>query len=260
MSYTNTNNKEESTFLSPDLNVSSFNSVPAFINEILKYNAIKTESCIPAIIKEYDRNTHKALAQPLVKRMVSMNDGIEEQEILPFEVHVQRLQCNNFSIDIPLSIGDTGWIIASDRDTTNVKNANKATPIDKSNPDSGPFASNKGPQAPNTYLLHKYSQGLFIPDRWGEITVEPLDEDSIFIMNKSGKKIRIDKDLNVHFCSDIFVDGTIHFRKMQEISYDSSIENPVMNTKEIEYTDNNTGIRMTKKLLSNDNISIKYEN
>jgi len=119
------------------------------------------ETVMPAIVIEYDRNTHIALVQPLVQR----TDICGNHLILPqMKVTVNRVYSGDFLIDVPIHPNDTGWVIASSRDGTNVK---------AKNPDE--MGDNKGTDVPATGDLHKYVHGYFIPDRWGDAYM-PLKE------------------------------------------------------------------------------------
>lgn len=120
------------------------------------------ETVMPAFVVEYDRNTHVALVQPLVQR----TDICGNYLTLPqMKVTVNRTYAGDYLIDIPIHPNDTGWVVASYCDGTNVK---------AKNPDEeGKY---NGVDTAVTGDLHKYIHGYFIPDRWGDYYM-PLNEE-----------------------------------------------------------------------------------
>ncbi len=147
------------------------------------------ECCIPAIIVKYDRDTHLADVKPLVK-MVSRDDGIAPKERAPIlQVQVQRIRHGDFTIDIPYKKGDTGWLIASDRVTSNVKKRNSEEKA----------SDNKGPQEPENFTLHSFADGVFIPDKWGEHKIKEEVKESLIVQTLDGSAdIVLDPDGTIH--------------------------------------------------------------
>lgn len=119
------------------------------------------DACIPVVVRSYDRKTHTAVVAPLVK-------DVDQSAAIPiqtnpseFKTSVLRLSCGTFLVDIPLNIGDTGWVIASDKDSTIVKSAVTIGSSDQPKP-----------QSPGTLATHKHAFGFFIPDAWGEFPIK----------------------------------------------------------------------------------------
>lgn len=122
--------------------------------------------CFPAAVLEYDRKTHIAVVQPLVKQGY-YNKEWEYENRDPISVTVKAIQQGGFVIDIPLFRGDTGWVVASDRDTALLKQEGALTSaVLDTDMDEDAVASTY-PQKPNTMALHDLSNGFFIPDNWG---------------------------------------------------------------------------------------------
>jgi hypothetical protein len=110
------------------------------------------ECAIPAMIKAVYAD-HTADALPLMNIMSST------AEINRAVIRVTTLWNfhGGFEVWQPLNIGDTGWLIAADRNTDLIKQYNCGDDETK----------NMGPQnANNDKNLHKYRWGFFIPDRW----------------------------------------------------------------------------------------------
>lgn len=69
------------------------------------------------------------------------------------------MYCGQYLIDVPIDVGDTGWLISADRDTTNVKDLC----VHSVNGDLDEWKQ----QNPYTDEVKSFNFGFFIPDRWG---------------------------------------------------------------------------------------------
>lgn len=71
-------------------------------------------------------------------------------------------------IDSPLFVGDTGWIVSSDRDGALCKqqDSDQVKPLVKDEDRSDVETSY--PQNPNTFIAHAFEHGFFIPDCWAK--------------------------------------------------------------------------------------------
>ena len=119
----------------------------------------KFEVCAPAVV-ETVFNNGTALVKPLTKLVDVYGNEKVCREIL---VTIRTENHGGFFVSHPIMPGDTGWIIAADRDTTLVKQYNS-----QSIP-----SENDGPQPPNKNKnLHQHSFGFFIPDRWITVAEE----------------------------------------------------------------------------------------
>lgn len=108
----------------------------------------------PATVVKYDRNTHNVAVQPLV----ALADGDRFVKDGVVTCTVWRPYSGHYLIDMPLDVGDTGWVIAADVDTDNVKR-NCVNDTEGDVP---------GVWSPKTRWTHRLQHGFFIPDRWGE--------------------------------------------------------------------------------------------
>ena len=144
------------------------------------------ETCIPAIVASYDRRTHTAVVNPLLRHRAA--DG-QVFDRAPQTVSVWRWQTGGFLVDVPLFVGDTGWLVASDRGTADVKNWNSA--IQGARTGFGPEAkkdakgnANGGNVDPEEGIdSHRYYDGFFIPDKWGAIAI-PSDSSDDLVMEQ----------------------------------------------------------------------------
>lgn len=123
--------------------------------------------CFPACIYSYDRTTHKAFVMPLVKRAFFTGEWIYLRRTT-FQTTVRNIQAGGFTIDFPLFIGDTGWVFASDRDTSLLKREGALTEAVLAGDRKIDVVEDSYQQKPVTTALHTLSFGFFIPDNWGK--------------------------------------------------------------------------------------------
>lgn len=113
--------------------------------------------CLPVKVVEFNRSTHKIKVQPLPKALSARTgESVVRQ---PFLCTALLPKANGFLIDFPIRAGDTGWIIASDVATLNVKNTRDVV-------------------IPEATLTHSYSNGFFVPDWWGVVDDGKRGEES----------------------------------------------------------------------------------
>lgn len=161
----NINNKEISA---NPIDFSIQGDMVACWNSLMRQREMDFECCIPAIVTGtwYDRNAHTVEVRPLVDMVSSSGETIRRPIM---RVTYLRLVSGRYFMDSPLSKGDTGWIIASDRDSF----------LQKANNSSINVSKNNGASPPNTYELHKYRHGFFIPDSWARFNLSGFGSDFI---------------------------------------------------------------------------------
>ena len=176
--------------ISPMHDPDVFNSLSNEFDELIRSIGYKHQSCIPAMVEDYDRETHMATVRPLVK--YTNYDG-ESTPWPAFNVSVWRWQWGGFLIDVPLFRGDVGWVIAADRDTQNAKEMNsKIQEKDTCKVKEGKLdygKGNQGPQIVQNFSMHKWSYGFFIPDSWSSIKISDEYKDNFLMLpiDKDGK-------------------------------------------------------------------------
>ena len=196
-----------------------FYSLEAEFKEIIRSIGFKHESCIPGIVEEYNRDNHTAYVRPLVKR--TAYDG-KTSPLPAMYLTVMRWQTGGFLIDSPVFPGDVGWIVGSDRDTTNVKMMNgkveekgdcqiKDGSIDYGDGNQGPQEASDAKRGE----MHSYSSGFFIPDSWASIVVPDEYKESLLLQN-------IDKDGKASGVFSIAPSGTL---KMDAVTEDGPERN-----------------------------------
>jgi hypothetical protein len=149
-------------------------SFSAAIDHLCEHIRQNIESCIPGRFLKWldakDKEKSIALVTPLVKfPYVSGNTTVwTERPELP--LRVLRVKSGNFWFEMPLKEGDTGWIIAADRDTSYAIERNSSIDVSK----------NQGQQEYSNFNKLKYAFGFFIPDGFCNIKVADGHEGSSF--------------------------------------------------------------------------------
>ena len=133
-------------------------------DNIMRNYGMAFECCIPASVVSYDRAKNLVTVQPAINRIDTDGNSVPRMEI--------KIPCfnpygNGIGINFPLQPGETGHIIACDRDSTFFKQYLK-------------------PMNPNTGDLHKYCHGFFLPDTVHDFTIKPEDDGALVIESLSG--------------------------------------------------------------------------
>ena len=166
-----------------------------FFSTLFRLMRISEEFAIPAIVKEYDRNTGIVKVQPLVSNLA---DDVNNQEVeIPrseYEVHVVRFAHGGYVVDAPLFVGDTGWLIAGDRNSTSAIKANSTILKEDQDDENSP---NEGYKKPDDNSLKSFAWGFFIPDTWG--ITDFTEEDGLVVR---GQRISVESDHVTVECGD----------------------------------------------------------
>lgn len=166
-----------------------------FFSTLFRLMRISEEFAIPAIVKKYDRSTGIVKVQPIVSNLA---DDINNQEIeIPrseYDVHVVRFAHGGYVVDAPLFVGDTGWLIAGDRNSTSAIKANSTILKEDQDDENSP---NEGYKKPDDNSLKSFAWGFFIPDTWG--ITDFTEEDGLVVR---GQRISVESDHVTIECGD----------------------------------------------------------
>lgn len=124
--------------------------------------------CFPACVyKPYDPEKKKITVMPLIKYGYLDKDKMKYVRRQPYDVSLREIRCGGFQIHIPLYVGDTGWVIASDRNTTLLKQDGVPTVsvLEKDREDK--VLDEEYQAEPGVSDCHEFISGFFIPDNWG---------------------------------------------------------------------------------------------
>lgn len=146
-------------------------SFSAAIEHLCEHIRQGIESCIPAQFIKYDnRDKNLAVVSPLVKFPYVSGNKTVWKERPQFTIRVLRVKSGGFWFEMPLKNGDTGWIIASDRDSSYAIERNSSIDTSK----------NSGQQTYGNFNKLKYAFGFFIPDGFCNLSVKEGHEGSSF--------------------------------------------------------------------------------
>lgn len=99
----------------------------------------------PARVVSYDRNTNRAVVQPLGLNITSLGEKLESKPIP--NIPVLMLSGGGFTFSFPIKENQLGLLIASDMDISTFKS----------------LAPAFSPFTPASYRQHQYEDGIFIP-------------------------------------------------------------------------------------------------
>lgn len=149
-------------------------SFSAAIDHLCEHIRQGIESCIPAQFVKYDdRDKGLAVVSPLVKFPYVSGNKTVWKERPQFTVRVLRVKSGGYWFRMPLKKGDTGWIIAADRDTSFAISRNANVDESKNTKENG-----GGPQEYSNFNKLKYSFGFFLPDGYCNLHANEGHEDS----------------------------------------------------------------------------------
>lgn len=128
--------------------------------------------------------------KPSIKMI--MADFSEESRAEINNIPIFNYSTNSFAVSLPVKAGDTGWLVACDRDISK-------------------FLDDKQESAPHTSRSHTFADSFFIPDGISNFTVKDENKDALVIQSSSGEvciavkndevtingKVKIDKDGNI---------------------------------------------------------------
>ena len=216
-----------------------FSTMTSIMNEIRRGIFYDMECCRPGIVEEYIRETHVVGVRPLVKHVDF--DGNATNHPVQW-MTLQRIQIGGFLIDLPVHVGDVGWMIATDRNAETAKYRNNkiqekdTCKIKDGRMDYGD--GNQGPQAPGAYDMHSFLTGFFIPDSWSTINIDEKHKDSLIIS-------KIDKDGKSSAAITITQDGVI------DISSEKGTMGVLVNGKPIATNTYHSGSESNLKFADN---------
>ena len=149
------------------------NSIEGLIIAAIKKYLQNVQTCIPAIVKEVV-SRDRVVVTPAVQQVNSKWESVDWADI---KLPVHSPCGGGVILSVPLSAGDTGWIIAGDLDPSLfLNNMNQ-------------------PQRQNTFNRHEYQFGFFVPDAIGNYTISSDDDGCWVIQSKDGSsKVVIGND------------------------------------------------------------------
>ena len=121
------------------------------------------KTCIPGIVQSYNRATNRAVIKPAITGVASQGQKVSKEPLS--NIPVLTLSGGGIVLSFPVKAGDTGWLIAADRNISI-------------------FKQNLVESAPNDYRKHQYEDSFFIPDKINDINI--TDADTFYIQTLTG--------------------------------------------------------------------------
>lgn len=152
-------------------------SVSGAIAHLINHIRANIETCVPGQFDRYDgddgRSKNVAIVKPLLKEPFVSGNKFQWREMKEFSLRVLRMKSGGFWFYCPLKKGDTGWIIAAERDTTYAVERNANVDESKNTSDNG-----GGPQEYANFNKLRHEFGFFLPDGFCDIDVDEDKENS----------------------------------------------------------------------------------
>lgn len=147
----------------PAHNPADENTLDGLNNVLIDKIAMGIQNVIPAIVQSYDKATNRAVVKPAITGIASQGQKVPKEPYI--DIPVLNISGGGFVISFPIKTGDTGWLIACDRNISI-------------------FKQNLEESAPNDYRKHKFEDGFFIPDKINNTPL--LNTDSLLIQDATG--------------------------------------------------------------------------
>ena len=196
-----------------------------FFKALFRLTDAAREGCIPAVVVQREDERGLIRVLPIAKTMKQTKDKLIGENKQPLWVRPFKIFHGGFHIHAPLFIGDTGYLIAIDRDCMTAIQKNEK-PVEKDgNLDE---LKEKITSNPDDLTPQRYNYGFFLPCSWvlndGELLKEHFNRDEGTLKDKfvvsNGKKIDEDESCYITISRDGVVE--IHStNSLARISKDS---------------------------------------
>ena len=169
-----------------------------FFKALFRLTDDTREGCIPAVVVQREDERGLIRVLPIAKTMMQTKDKLIGENKKPLWVRPFKIFHGGFHIHAPLFIGDTGYLIAIDRDCMTAIQKNEK-PVEKDgNLDE---LKEKNTSNPDDLTPQRYNYGFFLPCSWvlndGELLKEHFNRDEGTLKDKfvvsNGKKIDEDE-------------------------------------------------------------------
>ena len=169
-----------------------------FFKALFRLTDATREGCIPAVVVQREDERGLIRVLPIAKTMMQTKDKLIGENKKPLWVRPFKIFHGGFHIHTPLFIGDTGYLIAIDRDCMTAIQKNEK-PVEKDgNLDE---LKEKNTSNPDDLTPQRYNYGFFLPCSWvlndGELLKEHFNRDEGTLKDKfvvsNGKKIDEDE-------------------------------------------------------------------
>lgn len=156
---------EEITKTIPAYNPADVNTLDGLNNALQDKILMNMEKVLPGIVQSYDRNTNRATIQPAITGIASQGQKVAREPLI--NIPVFSMAGGGIVLSFPLKQGDTGWLIAADRNISI-------------------FKQNLEESAPNDYRKHTFQDSFFLPDKINDLSISNEDDGALVIQTTDG--------------------------------------------------------------------------
>ena len=190
-----------------------------FFKALFRLTDATREGCIPAVVVQREDERGLIRVLPIAKTMMQTKDKLIGENKKPLWVRPFKIFHGGFHVHAPLFIGDTGYLIAIDRDCMTAIQKNEK-PVEKDgNLDE---LKEKSTSNPDDLTPQRYNYGFFLPCSWvlndGELLKEHFNRDEGTLKDKfvvsNGKKIDEDESCYI----TISREGVIEIHSMNSLA------------------------------------------
>ena len=228
-----------------------------FFKALFRLTDATREGCIPAVVVQREDERGLIRVLPIAKTMMQTKDKLIGENKKPLWVRPFKIFHGGFHIHAPLFIGDTGYLIAIDRDCMTAIQKNEK-PVEKDgNLDE---LKEKNTSDPDDLTPQRYNYGFFLPCSWvlndGELLKEHFNRDEGTLKDKfvvsNGKKIDEDESCYITISRDgvIEIHSTNSLARVSKDSIDFMCRDS-LDDGEYKDEDGNTHIKNSSVVRSN---------
>ena len=228
-----------------------------FFKALFRLTDATREGCIPAVVVQREDERGLIRVLPIAKTMKQTKDKLIGENKKPLWVRPFKIFHGGFHIHAPLFIGDTGYLIAIDRDCMTAIQKNEKPVEEDGNLDE---LKEKNTSNPDDLTPQRYNYGFFLPCSWvlndGELLKEHFNRDEGTLKDKfvvsNGKKIDEDESCYITISRDgvIEIHSTNSLARVSKDSIDL-MRRDSLDDGEYKDEDGNTHIKNSSVVRSN---------
>lgn len=230
-----------------------------FFKALFRLTDATREGCIPAVVVQREDERGLIRVLPIAKTMMQTKDKLIGENKKPLWVRPFKIFHGGFHIHAPLFIGDTGYLIAIDRDCMTAIQKNEKPVEEDGNLDE---LKEKNTSNPDDLTPQRYNYGFFLPCSWvlndGELLKEHFNRDEGTLKDKfvvsNGKKIDEDESCYITISRDgvIEIHSTNSLARVSKDSVDL-MRRDSLDDGEYKDEDGNTHIKNSSVVRSQSN-------
>ena len=186
----------------PNHNPADVNTLSGLNNILQDKMAMSIECAIPGIVQSYDRTTNRAVVKPAITGVASLGQKVSKEPLI--NIPVFCMSGGGIVMSFPVKEGDTGWLVANDRNISI-------------------FKQNLEESAPNDYRKHSLTDAFFLPDKINDINFSQADDGCLVIQTLSGNtKITLKEDLITLTSKNVVLNGDMNINGSLTVSTETT--------------------------------------